>query len=81
MSEAEAAATQIGQLMPGSTENRIAAPSAEVSIAAVQATVEAEDLIGSISLEWIEYFTLQSKTPQAPSMSHPARSFAAMLAE
>ncbi len=47
MRETDAAATQIGQLIPGSAANRIAAPSADVSMAAVQATAEAEDRIGS----------------------------------
>ncbi|MDQ6769003.1 MAG: hypothetical protein M3Z54_03335 [Gemmatimonadota bacterium] len=79
MRDTDAAATHIGQLVPGKAENRIAAPSAEVRMAAVQATAEAENRIGSVGLKGIEYFTVQSKTPQAPSLSHPARSFAAAL--
>src|SRR6266550_562866 len=42
ISEIEAVATQIGQLMPGHAEKRIAAPRAEVRRAADQATAEAE---------------------------------------
>src|SRR5439155_85333 len=42
MRESEAAPTQIGQLMPASAEKMIAAPSAEVSMAAVQATAAAD---------------------------------------
>src|SRR5258705_13689155 len=51
MRETDAAETQIGQLMPASAANRIAAPSADVSIAAVQATVEANDRIDLARVE------------------------------
>ncbi len=64
MSEMEAAATQIGQLIPGQAENRIAAPRAEVRMAVVQATADVGERIGLIDLQCAEYFTLQSKLSQ-----------------